>query len=239
MKPIVGVAGYVLKKDSKNNPYFNLNVVPKEITSALKITGALPLVIPLSEPNAAKDYIDSVDALVLAGGDDIDPLLFYEEPQPLIGEIEPERDAFELALIAEAWNQKKPILGICRGLQLLNVAAEGTLYQDLSYYADLEVNHRQKTPWEYATHTISIEKDSWLGEALGENQVINSFHHQAIKQVGDVFKAVAWSKDGVVEAIESADRSQKVIGVQWHPEILVQTVPESIRVFEKFIDLID
>ncbi len=238
MKPIVGVAGYVMQKDSVKSPYFTLNTVPKEITDALNKVGALPVVIPLSSEADAKEYINQVDALVLAGGDDVDSLLYYEEPQPLIGEIEPERDAFELALIEEAWAQKKPILGICRGLQLLNVASDGTLYQDLSYYVDLEVNHRQKTPWRYATHTVMIEKDSWMGEALGTEQAINSFHHQAIRKLGEDFKAVAWSKDGIIEAIESVDPTQKIMAVQWHPEILVETVPEMIRVFEKFVELI-
>ena len=142
-------------------------------------------------------------------------------------------------MIEEAWKQKKPILGICRGLQLLNVASNGTLYQDLSIYENLEVNHIQKTPWKYATHSILIEENSWLGEALGTEQVVNSYHHQAIKEIGDAFRPVAWSKDGLIEAIESIDPKQKVMAVQWHPELLVKTVPEIKNVFTKFVDIID
>lgn len=239
MKPVVGVSGYVMTKVSNNLLNFDMNIVPKELTDALKVAGALPIVFPLSTAEEVKEYIDQVDALVLAGGEDVDPLLFYEEPHPKIGKIEPERDDFELALIEEAWKQKKPILGICRGLQLLNVASNGTLYQDVSTYEELEVNHIQKTPWKHATHSIVIEENSWLGEALGTEYVINSYHHQAIKNIGDAFQPVAWSKDGLIEAIESIDTSQKVMAVQWHPEVLVKTVPDTIKVFEKFINLID
>src|SRR5699024_1660617 len=239
MKPVVGVSGYVMTKVSNNLLNFDMNVVPKELKDSLKEVRALPFILPLSKAEAAKEYIDQVDALVLAGGEDVDPLLFYEEPHPKIGEIEPERDEFELALIEEAWKQKKPIFGICRGLQLLNIASNGTLYQDISSYEKLEVNHIQKAPWKYATHSILIEENSWLGQAIGTEQVVNSYHHQAIKDIGDAFRPVAWSKDGLIEAIESIDTSQKVMAVQWHPEVLVKTVPEIINVFKKFVDLID
>lgn len=239
MKPIVGVSGYVMTKVSNNLLNFDMNIVPKELTDALKKAGATPIVLPLSKAEEAKEYIDQIDALVLAGGEDVDPLLFYEEPHPKIGEIEPERDDFELALIEEAWKQKKPIFGICRGLQLLNVASKGTLYQDVSSYEKLEVNHIQKTPWKHATHSILIEENSWLSEALGTEQVVNSYHHQAIKDIGDAFRPVAWSKDGLIEAIESIDRNQKVMAVQWHPELLVKTIPETMKVFKQFVDLIN
>lgn len=239
MKPIVGVSGYVMIKVSNNLLNFDMNIVPKELTDALRNAGATPFVLPLSKAKEAKEYVDQMDALVLAGGEDVDPLLFYEEPHLNVGEIEPDRDDFELALIEEAWKQKKPILGICRGLQLLNVASNGTLYQDLSIYENLEVNHIQKTPWKYATHSILIEENSWLGEALGTEQVVNSYHHQAIKEIGDAFRPVAWSKDGLIEAIESIDPKQKVMAVQWHPELLVKTVPEIKNVFTKFVDIID
>src|SRR5690625_4267447 len=239
MKTIVGISGYFLSKEQNIHSNFDYNIVPKELTDSIRLSGAIPFIIPLSKPEEAKDYIDRVDALVLAGGQDVDPLLFLEEPLPKIGEIEPERDAFELALIEAAWEQKKAILGICRGMQLLNVASEGSLYQDVSYYEGLEVDHIQKTPWKYATHSVIIEEDSWLGEALGTETVINSYHHQAIKKVGDAFRPVAWAKDDIIEAIESKDKSQKVMAVQWHPEILQKTDPSSLNIFKKFLSLVE
>lgn len=238
MKPIVGIAGYYLTEEENHLLNFDINTAPKPVTDAFKDAGTVPFILPLSEPEDAKSYIKRIDALILTGGADVNPLLYNEEPAPKIGTIEPIRDAFELALIKEAWAQKKPIFGICRGLQLLNIAFGGTLYQDLAYYDQLEINHIQNTPWSAPTHTIDIQENSWLGEAVGTEQTINSYHHQAIKDLAKEFKAVAWSKDGLIEAIESTDPKQKVIAVQWHPEILTDVVLESKEIFNTFVSLI-
>src|SRR5699024_105611 len=112
MKPIVGVSGYVMTKVSNNLLNFDMNIVPKELTDALKKAGVTPIVLPLSKAEEAKEYIDQIDALVLAGGEDVDQLLFDEEPHPKNGEIEQERYDFELDLIEEAWKQQKPKLCI-------------------------------------------------------------------------------------------------------------------------------
>jgi putative glutamine amidotransferase len=238
MKPIVGIVGYYLTRGENHLLNFDINIAPKPVTDAFKNAGTVPFILPLSEPEDAASYIKRIDALVLTGGADVNPMLFDEEPQPKIGIIEPDRDAFELALIREAWTQKKPIFGICRGLQLLNVAFGGSLYQDLAYYSDLAVNHTQPTPWKTPTHSIKIAEDSWLGASLGTEQVINSYHHQAVKDLADVFRPVAWSKDGLIEGFESMERDQKVMAIQWHPEILVEVVPESQKVFDDFAKLI-
>ena len=238
MKPIVGIAGYYLTEGENHLLHFDINTAPKPVTDAFKEAKTVPFILPLSEPSEAESYIKRVDALVLTGGADVNPLLYEEEPIPKIGIIEPVRDSFELALIEEAWKQKKPIFAICRGLQLLNVAFGGTLYQDLSQYDHLAVNHIQPTPWENPTHSIELDPTSWLGESLGTTQKINSYHHQAVKELADEFKSVAWSKDGLIEGFESVDPSQKVIAVQWHPELLTSTVPESKNVFSTFVELI-
>lgn len=239
LKPVIGISAYLLTKETNNLVNFDLNISPKELTDSLREAGGFPMIFPLADPKDAKEYIDRVDALVLTGGADVDPLLYLEEPHPKVGMTDPIRDEFELALIEEAWNQKKPIFGICRGLQLLNVASGGTLYQDLSQYDKLEVNHIQLTTWDHATHSILIEENSWMGEAMGTETVINSYHHQAINTIGDAFRPVAWSKDGIIEAIESIDKTQKTMAIQWHPEVLVKNDPESINIFKKFINLID
>jgi putative glutamine amidotransferase len=238
MKPIIGIAGYHLKRGENHLLHFHINTSPKPVTDAFKTAGTVPFILPLSDASEAKAYIDRIDALVLTGGADVNPMLYGEEPVGEIGKIDPERDAFELALIREAWAQKKPIMGICRGLQLLNAAFDGTLYQDLSQYEGLSVNHIQDTPWEYPTHSIDILEDSWLGKSLGTEHIINSYHHQAVKELADVFKPVAWSKDGLIEAFETHDSEQKVIAFQWHPEILVDVVPESQQIFNDFVDLV-
>lgn len=235
MKPLVGVAGYFLTKIDNHLLDFEINQAPKSITTAIQKAGALPVIIPLTNPEDAKEYVDKVDAIVLTGGADVNPLLYGEEPILKIGRIDPRRDDFELALIKEAWKQKKPILGLCRGLQLLNVAFGGTLYQDLSYYSGLEVNHVQPTYWDFPTHSIKIDEESLVGKSLGTSTVINSYHHQAVKDLADVFRPVAWSKDKIIEAFESVDSKQKVIAVQWHPEVLMENYPESQNIFELFI----
>lgn len=238
MKAVVGIVGYHFYRSENHLLDLDINTLPKALTDSVQKAGMLPIIIPLTTKEDAKKYIDQVDALVLAGGADIDPLLYDEEPLPKIGEIEPKRDLFELALIKEAWKQKKPILGICRGLQILNVAFGGSLYQDLSYYPELKINHIQKTPWEYPTHSIRIAKGSTLEDMLTEGNYINSYHHQAVKELADVFKAIAWSSDGVIEAFESKNYQPYVLAIQWHPELLLENKPENIHIFEKFNEIV-
>lgn len=239
MKPLIGIAGYNMFRVDHNHLSFDMDIVPKAISDLLKDANAVPMILPLSSPDIAKDYIDKIDALILAGGSDVDPLLYDEEPKEKIGPTNPKRDAFEIALIREAWRQKKPILGICRGLQLLNVYFGGSLFQDLSYNPNVTVQHVQETPWKFPTHSITLEPGSFLGNILGPTQKINSYHHQAIKDLADVFKPIAWSADGIIEGIESVDASQKVIGIQWHPELLVEMITEHGLIFEEFVNLIE
>lgn len=238
MKPIIGIAGYILTRIDNHLLNFEVNQSPRSVTTSIHKAGGLPVILPLSKPIEAERYVDMIDALVLTGGSDVDPLLYGEEPDLKIGKIDPDRDAFELALIEEAWRQKKPIFAICRGLQLLNVAFGGSLYQDLSQYPSLDVNHLQPTYWDYPTHSIEIDEQSWLGKTVGPKAVINSYHHQAIKGLADVFGAVAWSDDRIIEAIESKDKSQKVVAIQWHPEVLAEKYPDSQQIITQFIELV-
>lgn len=238
MKPVVGISAYHIKREDNHLVNFHMNTSPKPVTDRFKSAGTVPFILPMSDVSEAKAYVDRIDVLVLTGGADVNPMLYGEEPVPEIDKIDPERDAFELALIREAWAQKKPIFGICRGLQLMNAEFGGTLYQDLSYYDELSINHVQDTPWEYATHSIDIAEDSWLSKSLGTENIINSYHHQAVKELADVFKPVAWAKDGLIEAIESVDPERKVMAFQWHPEILVGVTPESQQIFDNFVDLV-
>lgn len=235
---VVGIAGYHFYQKENHLLDLDINTVPKALTDALHQAGMLPIIFPLTAPEDAAKYMEQVDALILAGGADIDPIRYGEEPRPKIGVIEPDRDRFETALIEEATKQKKAILGICRGSQLLNVAFGGSLYQDLSYYSDLQINHQQSTPWEYPTHSIKIEKNSILAECLSTQNVVNSVHHQAVRELAEPFRAIAWSADGVVEAFESKNSNAYILAMQWHPELLIQNHPEQLMIFKKFHDRI-
>lgn len=212
-KPVIGISSTWGGGSSTSVP---LTYVESVIRS-----GGVPMVIPLTnDAEQLSVMLDRVDAVIMTGGEDIDPLKWYgEEPLPAMGSIVPERDSFDITLIRMAVERGMPLLGICRGHQLLNVAFGGTLYQDIpSQVKASRINHRQKAPSSYGTHTIKIEEGSLLHKQIGLTSVaVNSFHHQAVKDVAPGFKATAWSVDGVVEAIEKLD-SDNVFGVQFHPE---------------------
>ncbi|MGX7051261.1 gamma-glutamyl-gamma-aminobutyrate hydrolase family protein [Leuconostoc palmae] len=223
------------------NPRFGtnyVNYVQKNYIAGITGAGALPMVLPLGKPELAEAYIDSVDALLLPGGQDVSPDYYGEDPIPQIGEIDRQRDLFELALLKEAIRAGKPVFGICRGAQVINVAMGGTLYQDLpTQYPKLTVKHDQyPTKWSTPTHRVSWERSNWLDDAVSPEALINSFHHQAIKDLADGLVVDAKSFDGVIEAFSNDDK--KIYGIQWHPEMLLMTNPEAQKIFDAFVNKI-
>ena len=181
--------------------------------------GGLPLVLAPVGPDRVGDMLDRVRALVLTGGSDLEPLFYGAEPHPKLGDVVHERDVFEMALTSEALKRDMPILGICRGHQILNVAAGGTLIQDIpSEVKGAEQHHDpERAHWE-AVHDIRILPGTRLHAILGKEKVaVNSFHHQAVEKLGAGLQASAWADgDRVIEGIEMPGRF--VMGVQWHPE---------------------
>jgi putative glutamine amidotransferase len=178
---------------------------------------------------------EQLDGLLLSGGGDIDPTLFDEEPHPELGEIVPDRDEMEIALIEQFIAQDKPILGICRGCQILNVALGGDMYQDLQGQKPAVLQHGQRAPRSHASHSIQIVEESLLHSIFEKILVkVNSFHHQAVRKVVAPLKVTAVSCDGVVEAFESEAHSF-VMGVQWHPESMVETDEGAKRLFDTFV----
>ena len=195
--------------------------------------GQIPVVLPRTDDAVAiAAMVSRIDVLLLAGGCDIDPVHYGQSPSPYLGTIEPARDAFEFRLLAEAVRQRRPVFGICRGIQVINVYFGGTLYQDLPTELSpaSSLHQRPDLEWE-VVHPIHITPDSRLHQLLGVTEAgVNSTHHQAIRQVAPGFVVTATADDGVVEAIEST--SLPIWGVQFHPERLIhQPAPCFDRLF--------
>lgn len=236
-QPIIGIAGNQLPAGSPDFLGNPVSYTPHGFVSATEQVGGVPLILPISSPENAKTYINTIDKLLLAGGQDVDPFLYGEDPHPLLQGTNPERDLFEQALIKEALAQHKPIFAICRGLQILNVTLGGNLYQDLSLYSDWSVRHLQvPTAPEFATHKITVEKNSLLETIVGTNYQVNSYHHQAIKHLATSLKVTALSPDQIIEAVEWIDDSQRLLAIQWHPELTYKKQANELALFDYFVN---
>ena len=196
-------------------------VIGQRDVDSIKAAGGFPIMIPVTESLDDIDtYTDSIDGLYIPGGPDINALLFGEEPIPGMGRSRRSDDLFEMEIIRNAASKKLPMLGVCRGEQVINTAFGGTLYQDISAQCPNALRHYQPDSGTELTHSVKIAKDSVLCNAIchGERIEVNSYHHQAVKNLGHGLKASGFSADGLIEAIESEDGL--IIGVQWHPEML-------------------
>jgi putative glutamine amidotransferase len=185
---------------------------------AIERAGGIPVIVPLLRPDAIDALLDRVDGVCLPGGPDLQPSTYGEEPHALLGPTEPRVDAVELALVRAADRRNLPILGICRGMQVLNVARGGTLHQHLPDVVGDRLTHRQAKHGSVTTHRVETAPHSRLRATLGGPKLqVNSFHHQAIRKLGQDLVATAWATDGTIEAVESSD-GRLVLGVQWHAE---------------------
>jgi len=185
--------------------------------TALVRAGLVPLVVPpLLDPASGTAVLDHVGGLVLTGGNDVDPARYHAASHPRLEPTDAARDAVEVALIAAARERQLPILAICRGIQILNVALGGTLYQDLPSERPGPIDHADET----GRHSLRVEPDSVLHRTLRTRQAsVNSRHHQAIRELAPPLRATAWAEDGVIEGVEWANgRGSWMLAVQWHPE---------------------
>lgn len=195
-----------------------VSTLERAYTAAIVGAGAIPLYLPILDPLQAEPVVSALDGLLFIGGGDIDPTCYGRQPSPHLGPVDAEQDLWEMALVRAGLAHGLPMLGICRGAQLLNVALGGTLVQHLPEVTTLEhcVKERCSSP----VHGVRVDGRSQLGAILGETTVdANSLHHQAVEMLGDGLFPVAWAPDGTVEAVESSG-SSRMIGVQWHPELL-------------------
>ena len=231
-RPVIGITGNYQELTCKlGEGYY------KQIVAA----GGVPMIIPpIADKVVLADTLDRIDALLLSGGADINPLYCGEEPVPGLGGINSERDLPELLITRMAYNRQLPILGICRGIQTLAVALDGKVEQDIKLTT---VKHSQDTDRSVPTHSVSIEKDSTLYNIYGGSQFfplpssiiplfVNSFHHQAVSDAGPRFRVIARAADGVIEAIESTE-FKPILGVQWHPECMGD---DGLPIFQWLVD---
>ncbi|MBL1230572.1 gamma-glutamyl-gamma-aminobutyrate hydrolase family protein [Enterococcus sp. BWB1-3] len=237
VKPIIGIAGNQLIHSTEFFHGNQVSYTPQGFVNGIQKAGGIPFILPIGASALAKTYINQIDKLLLAGGQDVSPDLYGEEPQPKLEETNRNRDIFELALITEAMKQKKPIFAVCRGMQLLNVALKGTLYQDLSEYKDWKVKHvQQPTTPEFATHSIVTEKGSILQNILGEKKRVNSYHHQAVRDLSPELIPTAYSTDGIIEGVEAKNPEQRLLAVQWHPELNFDKDERECALFDYFVN---
>ncbi len=229
----IGVGGLVRQWDGASRSGVNAAYLTSVVAA-----GGVPLVLsPLIGPDAAAVALDGLDGLLLTGGEDVDPSLYGAAASPHLGAVSRERDLFELALVAAARDRQMPVLAICRGIQLINVAAGGTLWQDLPTERPGDVNHNPPTARAVAAHGIRALAGSRAADALGRLEFeANSFHHQAVRELGRGLVATAWAPDGLVEAVESVDGGGWLLAVQWHPEEMTgRAESPAVGLFRAFI----
>jgi putative glutamine amidotransferase len=240
LRPLIGVTTSEMREAARTHPLPDGDAPQREMAlgivylRAIERAGGLPVVLPPLHVDAIPDLLDQLAGICLSGGPDLEPGTYAAHPDPHLGETEPELDAFELALVRAADERNLPLLGICRGAQTLNVAYGGTLHQHVADVVGTTIEHRQAAPGQVKTHDIDVAPNSLLRRLLAtEHTAVNSFHHQAVDRLGRGLRAVAWSDDGLIEAIET-DGPTLTLGVQWHAEGLVDD-PAQLRLFEALV----
>ena len=207
-KPLIGIGSDVLRKQGERDRAF----VYTTYVDSLRRAGAIPVLIPPQPENAA-DVVDDLDGILLAGGDDFDPSAYGEPRHPTVEPMDPRRQENELSLARAARERGIPTLGICLGVQVMNVAAGGTLIQHI----ESDIDHASE-PSDRHRHEVAIDGGTRLARIVGERELeVNSSHHQAIKEIGDGLRVTAHAPDGIVEGLEDP-RHPFYVGVQWHPE---------------------
>ncbi len=199
--------------------------------------GGVPVILPLtSNEQTIRQLAGMIDGLLMTGGQDVAPELYGEERLPQCGERIPVRDAMEQLLFQDCLKRELPVLGICRGIQMINVLLGGTLYQDLSSQHETETDHHMMPPYDREVHEVLIQRESPLFALLGEERIgVNSYHHQAIKRKAEALQTMAVSEDGLIEAVCLPEKSF-VWALQWHPELSWKTDERSRKIFAAFVE---
>jgi putative glutamine amidotransferase len=240
-KPLIGVTVSEIRRREPAQTVTHGEPMQREMSlglaymRAVERAGGLPVALPPIAGENIAPLLDHLCGVLLTGGPDLGPAFYGAEAHPELGPTDPVVDEFELGLCRHADERGLPILGICRGAQLLNVARHGTLHQHIPDLNDGALQHRQSEPGDQTTHEVRVAPDSALARATGGGpMMVNSFHHQAIDRLGLGLRAVSWSPDGLIEAIEDSD-GRFVLGVQWHAETLIEEA-EELALFEQLVE---
>jgi putative glutamine amidotransferase len=245
MKPLIGVSADAIYggRPGAWTPNDSILRLQDGYLRSLLDSGAAAMALPVVGDKARmRALVDHLDGVLLSGGAfDVPPYLYGQKPQPWLGETRPERSRFEVALVREAAGRNLPVLGICGGMQIINVAFGGTLYQDILQERPGSDDHRQKGRSDRPWHPVEVRPASRLGAVVGGRKTgppvrlqVNSTHHQAVRELGRDLQANAFAPDGVIEGIESTGRAF-LLGVQWHPERLYRTDAQQARIFRAFV----
>ncbi len=233
-RPAIGITPDWSQPADRAFPRYDLAV---PYAQAVLGAGGLPLVLPYSDdPQVLGDYLGRLDGLLVTGGAfDVPPAEYGEEVRAGCGALKPERSRFERAMIRLALGRGLPILGVCGGMQLLNVHFGGSLWQDLKSEYPQALGHEQKIDKRQPSHAVQVKAGTLLANAIGEGErPVNSTHHQAVRRLGEQLVASAVAPDGLVEALE-APGHRFVVGVQWHPETLVENLPWQLEIYRGFV----
>jgi putative glutamine amidotransferase len=245
MRPLIGVTTSEVRLHDPPKPVLDGDPPEREMVlgmvyaAAVQRAGGIPVVLPPAPPADVGPLLRRLSGLCLSGGPDLHPDAYAAREHARLGPVEPALDAFELALARGADAIGLPVLGICRGCQVLNVARGGTLHQHLPDVTDGRLGHRQTEPGTVTTHTVAVAAGSRLAAITGTagELAVNSFHHQAVERLGHGLQVVATSPDGVIEAIEDPGEAF-YLGVQWHAEGLVRR-PQHEALFRALVDAAD
>lgn len=236
-RPLIGILTNILTVEEGILAGTERIYVNRDYVESVLRAGATPLMLPIIPDSASlMQQIDLCDGIVISGGQDVHPKRYASEAAPWLETTCEERDTFELAAIQHAHSRRLPIFGICRGLQLMNVAFGGTLFQDIAQeYSKEALPHSQKIPKDEVAHTVSLTENSWLQSLYKKEKLhTNSFHHQSIKDLAPGFTISARADDGVIEAIEKIDDTF-LFGVQWHPEMMTKKHSDQQQLFDAFV----
>ncbi len=243
MKPLIGLTTYFVKdsyigaKRIRGISCQDMSMSSMDYSLSVNRAGGIPVDIPvINDEGYIEELADKLDGFLFSGGPDLHPYYYGQSLKKGHGLIVPERDKFELKLLEKALERNKPILGVCRGLQLINIYFGGTVYHDIYKCTSTDLEHIPKYSPKYCySHKVTLKTKSKLNEAFGKEIIdVNSFHHQAIDKLGRDLEKTAWAEDGIIEGIEHKDK-YFVVGVQWHPEMMHEVYEEQLNIFKLLV----